>query len=240
VSAGGAGSATVSLKDAYGNVASSYLGTVHFTSSDSQATLPANYTFTSTDAGVHVFSITLQTAGNQAITATDTASSNLTDSQTGITVNAAATATPALRAFPAAVTAGGADLARILFQGASGTITSGSTGTGPLTSSDAQAALLADYTFSAGIAWYSWLIQPRPLAIAELGLVAPGSPLTALPATAVQGRMDVRMVVLHEMGKLASLPGGMATEPADDLMAETLAAWTRRVNALDQVFASWA
>ena len=36
---------TVTAVDAYGNVATGYTGTVHFTSSDGQAVLPANYTF---------------------------------------------------------------------------------------------------------------------------------------------------------------------------------------------------
>ena len=42
---------TVTAKDAYGNTATSYTGTVHFTSSDSAAVLPGNYTFVSGDAG---------------------------------------------------------------------------------------------------------------------------------------------------------------------------------------------
>src|SRR5262249_38662332 len=40
-----------------------YLGTVHFTSTDGAATLPADYTFVAADAGKHVFSITLNTQG---------------------------------------------------------------------------------------------------------------------------------------------------------------------------------
>src|SRR5262249_26216040 len=36
------------------------------------ATLPADYTFTSSDQGTHTFSVTLQTPGNQTVTATDT------------------------------------------------------------------------------------------------------------------------------------------------------------------------
>ena len=32
-----------------------YTGTVHFTSTDNTATLPANYTFTAADKGVHTF-----------------------------------------------------------------------------------------------------------------------------------------------------------------------------------------
>ena len=50
-----------------------YTGTVHFTSSDAQAGLPADYTFTAADAGSHTFTVTLKTAGTQSITATDTA-----------------------------------------------------------------------------------------------------------------------------------------------------------------------
>jgi len=52
-----------------------YTGTVHFTSSDLQAILPADYTFGVNDAGAHVFSFTLNTLGDQTITVTDTHSS---------------------------------------------------------------------------------------------------------------------------------------------------------------------
>src|SRR5262249_51264649 len=90
VTAGTTGNVTVTAQDQFGNTVTGYTGTVHFTSSDSQATLPTNYTFTSPDAGVHVFSVALKTPGTQAITATDTADSTITGSQTGITVSAAA------------------------------------------------------------------------------------------------------------------------------------------------------
>jgi len=45
---------------------------IHFTSSDSAAVLPAEYYFTATDAGSHTFTngVTLMTAGSQSITAT--------------------------------------------------------------------------------------------------------------------------------------------------------------------------
>jgi hypothetical protein len=58
-----------------GKVVSEYLGTVHFTSSDGGATLPADYTFTGADGGVHTFSagVTLAaTSGSVTVTATDT------------------------------------------------------------------------------------------------------------------------------------------------------------------------
>ena len=49
-----------------------YLGTIHLTSSDGLAVLPADYTFTAADAGIHSFQVTLNTQGTQKITITDT------------------------------------------------------------------------------------------------------------------------------------------------------------------------
>src|SRR6202030_4010434 len=52
---------------------SNYLGTVHFTSSDGSASLPADYTFTEADAGTHIFSgaVKLNTPGTETITVAD-------------------------------------------------------------------------------------------------------------------------------------------------------------------------
>src|SRR5262249_56216104 len=88
--AGVAGSFAVTLKDPYGNTATGYTGMVQFTSSDRKASLPANYTFTATDAGVHTFSAILKTAGTQSLTAKDTTTASLTGTDRGITVNPAA------------------------------------------------------------------------------------------------------------------------------------------------------
>jgi hypothetical protein len=74
VKSGSAFSLTVTALDAYGNVATAYYtGTIKFTDSVSGATLPANYKFTVTDAGVHTFTgLKLKTRGKQTITVTDT------------------------------------------------------------------------------------------------------------------------------------------------------------------------
>jgi hypothetical protein len=69
-----------------GNGVPSYLGTIHFTSSDPKARVPADYTFKATDAGTHVFSVTLETSGTQSVTATDTVTKTIKGSQTGIVV----------------------------------------------------------------------------------------------------------------------------------------------------------
>jgi hypothetical protein len=58
IRAGVAFSVTIKVIDAYGNIATGYTGTVHFTDSVGSATLPANYKFTSgakLDNGVHTF-----------------------------------------------------------------------------------------------------------------------------------------------------------------------------------------
>jgi len=81
VSAGASFSLTLTVEDVYGNVVTGYTGTVHFSSTDSKATLPKNYTFTTTDKGVHTFTgLVLRTTGNQKITITDTKKSSLTTS----------------------------------------------------------------------------------------------------------------------------------------------------------------
>ena len=87
---GVADSITVRALGAGDSTATGYRGTVHFTSSDPAAVLPANYTFTLADAGSHTFSATLKTLGSQSITATDVATSTITGSQTSIHIVGAA------------------------------------------------------------------------------------------------------------------------------------------------------
>jgi adhesin/invasin len=54
---------------------------VHFSSTDSTAILPRNYTFTAADRGKHTFSgLVLRKRGYQRITITDTHNSSLTAS----------------------------------------------------------------------------------------------------------------------------------------------------------------
>jgi hypothetical protein len=69
-------------------VATGYRGTVHFTSSDAKAGLPADYTFTAADNGAHTFAATLNTVGTQWLQVIDTANSVLVVLVSGIQVNA--------------------------------------------------------------------------------------------------------------------------------------------------------
>jgi hypothetical protein len=151
VTAGTAFSVTVTANDPYGNTATGYTGTVHFTSSDTLAALPANYTFTGADAGSHTFtnSVTLKTGGSQSLTATDTLTGTITGTQSGISVNGAAASTLTVTGFSSPATAGTAGTLTVTAKDAYGNTATGYTGTVHFTSSDTQAALPANYTFVA-------------------------------------------------------------------------------------------
>jgi hypothetical protein len=148
ITAGTAANFTVTAKDSSGNTVTGYTGTVHFTSSDVQAGLPADYTFVSSDNGTHTFSATLKTAGTQSLTATDKSNSNITGSESGIVVNPAAASTLTVASFPTPTTAGSSGNVTVTAKDAYGNTVTGYVGTVHFTSSDAQAALPADYTFA--------------------------------------------------------------------------------------------
>ncbi len=153
--AGVAHSVTVTAQDAFGNTATGYVGTVHFTSTDGQATVPANYTFTNgagADNGTHTFTngVTLKTAGTQSITVTDTGTGSITGTQSAITVNPAGAATYAVSGFTNPTTAGVAHSVTVTAQDAFGNTATGYRGTAQFTSSDGQAGLPANYAFTAG------------------------------------------------------------------------------------------
>jgi hypothetical protein len=152
VTAGTANSFTVTAKDAFGNRAAGYTGTVHFTNTDPKAVLPANYTFATPDAGMHMFSATFRTAtlppGSQSITATDTRTSSIYGTQSGIVVNAAATNHLVVSRFPSKTTAGAAQGFRVTAQDMFGNTTTGFTDTVSFSSSDASAFLPGPYTFT--------------------------------------------------------------------------------------------
>jgi predicted outer membrane repeat protein len=155
VVAGTPGTVVVTIRDAYGNLATDYTGTVRFSSSDAQATKPADYTFTAgsgLDNGTHTFTngIMLKTAGTQSISATDTAMGTITGSQTGITVNPATSSRLVVSGYPSPVNAGMVNAVTITASDIYGNTTTDYTGTVHVTSSDPAAVLPANYAFTAG------------------------------------------------------------------------------------------
>jgi hypothetical protein len=146
--AGVSHSFTVIALDSSSNIASSYLGTIKFSSTDQRAGLPANYTFTPTDAGVHTFSATLITAGLQSITATDTATSAIVGSQAGINVNPAAASTLVVSGYASPTTVGVSHSFTVTARDAFGNKATGYAGIVSFSSTDVKAVLPANYTFS--------------------------------------------------------------------------------------------
>ncbi|SPF56460.1 conserved exported hypothetical protein [Candidatus Sulfopaludibacter sp. SbA4] len=82
---------TVTAQDANNNTFAGYSGTVHFTSTDAAAVLPADTTLTN---GTGTFSATLSTGGNQTITATDTVTATITGTSGAIAVTSAVVTPP--------------------------------------------------------------------------------------------------------------------------------------------------
>ena len=147
--AGAGFSVTVTAQDAVGYTTPAYTGTAHLTTSDGAAVLPTNYAFVAADNGVHTFAnVTLKTSGAQTITATDTVTSAISGSA-NVNVNAGTTATFDVAA-PATATAGTSFAVGVTARDAYSNIATGYTGAVHFTSSDAVAALPANYTFVAG------------------------------------------------------------------------------------------
>ena len=86
--AGVAHNVTVTALDDYNNTATGYTGTVHFTSLDGLAILPANTAFQAGWNGTHTFTngVTFATVGSQTVTATDILTGTITGTSAGITV----------------------------------------------------------------------------------------------------------------------------------------------------------
>ena len=149
--AGSAFSVAVTAFDPFNNVVTAYGGTVHFTSSDAQAVLPANSMLTN---GSGTFSATLETSGNQTITATDTVSSSVTGTSNSIAVSAAAAMHVAVSA-PATETAGTAFTFTVTALDPFNNTAIAYPGTVHFASSDSAATLSANSTLTNGTGAFS-------------------------------------------------------------------------------------
>jgi Putative Ig domain/Galactose oxidase, central domain len=141
---------TVTALSASGQTATGYSGTVHITSTDSQAILPAASTLSN---GVGTFSVTLKTAGNQTITAADTAS--LTGTSSAITVGVSASTHFSVVAASYAASAGMPISIVVTAIDASGSTVSTYSGSVHFTSSDAKAVLPANSPLTGGVGNFS-------------------------------------------------------------------------------------
>ena len=158
--AGVAHNFTVTARDALGNVATGFAGTVTLSTSDSQGSFDTTvYTFTTgvgADNGVHTFSGMLDTAAVQSITAV---SGTANGSETGIVVSAAAATNLVVSGYPASTVTGSAHTFTVTALDAFGNVATGYTGTVALTSSD-PAAVFGNAVNSAAVTTYAFTSGP--------------------------------------------------------------------------------
>ena len=145
---------TVNALDALNNVATSYSGTVHFTSTDAQAMLPANSTLTN---GTGAFSATLKTLGGQTITATDTVTASIAG--TSNSINVTGPATHFSLTAPATATTGTAFNFTVTALDASNNVATSYSGTAHFTSTDGQAVLPGNSTLANGTGTFSATLE---------------------------------------------------------------------------------
>ncbi len=201
--AGTSFSVTVAALDSTGAVNPSYRGTVHFSSGDTLATLPGNYTFTAGDNGVHTFPLgaTFRKFGPEAITASDTASSFIAGTSPLVVVLPAAAARFQVSSYPSPITAGKIGYFLVSVFDAYGNPAFLYQGKVQLTSSDAKAQFLpATYTFRpvADFGFHLFFAElktagTQSITISDVNndaLTATISDITVQPAAASHFRID--------------------------------------------------
>ncbi len=139
---------TVSAIDTTGAVAPGYSSPIHFSSSDVQAGLPADYTFTPDDSGVHTFSVTLKTSGPQSVSATEAGGTIGGGANVSVTPGAAQSLALAVGGGPIGFVRPLSVVARDAF----GNVATSDRGTVHFTSSDPAAVLPADTALVNGVA----------------------------------------------------------------------------------------
>ena len=110
-------------------MATGYIGTVQFTSSDSQAALPANYTITPGGPG-NAPSRHAQDRGTQSITATDTSTFRASRAPSQGSSSSAAAPVAEVTGFPTVDTAGATADVTVTAYDAYGNVATGYTGHG--------------------------------------------------------------------------------------------------------------
>ncbi|HEX7335982.1 MAG TPA: hypothetical protein VF252_02140 [Gemmatimonadales bacterium] len=141
---------SITARDPFGNTATGYRGTIHFTSTDPLATIPPDYTFTAEDAGTHSFAaaVILRTAGAASVRVTDNADATIFV-VIPVTVAATAAATLRVTGLNDPFEAGTAGSVRVTALDLHGNLAADYTGTIAFASTDPQATLPESYTFSA-------------------------------------------------------------------------------------------
>lgn len=182
-----------------------YLGTVHFTSSDPGAVLPADYTFTAADAGVHTFPFTLSILGNQTITVTDTRSSGFTGTTT-VNVNTVPDMTLTLHH------TGNFGLGQV---GATYTITASNLGGGSTSGTVTVADTLPNGMTATAMSGTGWTCSVNTVTCTRADALAAGNSYPPITLT-----VNVSTVISSSVINVATVSGGGETVTSNDLVSD--------------------
>ena len=156
LSAGSTASFSVSALDTFGNTASGYSGTVHFTSTDAQATPPADHTLTS---GTGVFNVVLKTVGSRTLTASDPAAPSITAGTSNAIMVTAGVATHfSVSGTPGTLSAGGTASFSVTALDSYSNTASGYGGTVQFTSNDPQVSVFGS-TLTSGVGVFGVVLK---------------------------------------------------------------------------------
>jgi hypothetical protein len=207
---------SMDVRDAFGNRASSFRGTVTVSASDPTAVLPASWSFTASDAGVAQFpsGVTLKRAGPQTITATSgalSASASLEVLPAGATSFVVAGLAPDVVAgSPQSLVATALD--------AFGNTATGYNGSATVTSTDAQVTVASPLAFSAGVR--SFGVTLRTAGAQSVTLTS--GPVTGRATTTVSAGPEASL-------RLTGLPANVTAGADQTVVLTVLDAWGNRV-----------
>jgi hypothetical protein len=182
-----------------------YLGTVHFTSSDPGAVLPADYTFTAADAGVHNFPFTLTVPGNQTITVTDTRSSGFTGTAT-VNVNTVPDMTLTLHH------TGNFGQGQV---GATYTITTANLGGGPTSGTVTVVDTLPSGMTATAMSGIGWTCSVNTVTCTRADVLAAGGSYPPITLT-----VNVSSIISSSVTNTATVSGGGETITSDNFVGD--------------------
>ena len=195
--------ATVTALSSNNNTSSGYAGTVHFTSSDSQAVLPSNATLTN---GSGYFIAILNTSGLQTLTATDTASTSITGSAVTTVNTAPGPATHFTVSAPAATNAGTPFVVVVTALDQFNNTATGYTGRVHISSSDPQVGLPVDATLTNGIGYFGVVLKTAGVQTLTATDTAAGSIVGTSNAIIVNGLAASHFAVAVPSNAITGIP----------------------------------
>jgi autotransporter-associated beta strand protein len=252
--AGSSFNVTVNAVDANWNVVSTAADTVAITSSDANATLPANAALVT---GTRTFSVTLKTAGTKTVTASDASNASITaNTSPNTTVNAGAFAKLQIlmpgetasagsasgkTGSSSAQTAGSAFNVTVNGVDANWNVVSAATDTVAITSSDANATLPANAALVAGTKTFSVTLNTVGSSIYGTGRTVTATDATdgtktanTSPATTVNAGAFAKLQIL--MPGESSAPGTASGKTGTPTAQTAGTSFNVTVNAVD---ANW-